>query len=662
MTVGTSASISDLAALGAHFVRLRDKVPSGYGKCVKGCNKPPGASHAEGCRSWKAVNLPASEALMLASEGRLGLVPASVGLYAVDVDAHEGSERRALTEGEVNAARVLWRMLFDGRESGVQRTASGGAHLLFRVKAGKSAQVSWQCRVDRKSPVLVEGDTRHDRGYIAVYDVDAVAGAACDNDASELSLPSNPKSDLGRYARAAGLCVEPSGNRHNYMVSGVMKDVMSSAIDEPEAWLTASELCWSDDDALKQVRDAWQSAVDKAGPPDASGWRQSSAPAGAGALCAVDHGLESRERVASACALVGDLRVFDGDLHVLDGDGVWIASDDARSDVRGRLFEAGVCHQCLNGLTAGVHLRMKMAGREVKSELPASFLIDGRVHVVDTLGRTAERMGFDDVLPLHRIREVEPSDLCIYRPTFDIGAYREVRSSTPSLAEDVLLAQSFGMHECCIGWLLRWMSRACESPEKLSPFVLADTNAGKGTFSSMFDAVLSENAVLSFGGEEADMYLGEDFQMSVFVVGDEVQDTRDQGWSMMKVRTGGGRAVKRGMRRKGPSRRSRASLIVMAERGNMTFHGRFKGGWDRSRFAYFVAPFANKLGYADRMRLQSADALSHFWWRVLTSDSEPSPDNLRECGHMRRSRDAVGAALSSEKMRLAISDEGFLIC
>lgn len=661
------AAISDLIALGAHFVRLADdKRPSGYGR---------------GADGWKSVRLERPEVESLWSRyaercgevggvapPSLGVVPSSIGLFAVDVDGEDHAEA---TPGEVNAAKLAWGYVVGGSSvyvapAGVQKTMSGGAHLFYRVasEGNRIRQFSWRLspRSNVRSPELVlsRGDTRYESGYVCVYDLGAVADAACDNDvapATGLRLDGTAtERELRRYYYPAQIASEISqGARHSKLTGGMGASVSANAVDCVDPWLTAAELSgWlSEPGARAEIESVWRWVVEQEGrKPDASQWEAGFSKAqsrvAAEERCVLVHDADADVRVAAALDLLGGrVREFDGSTFEMDVDHVWRdvqlgAGGGIKDSIHAYLTQAGVCRACMApgaGLVVSLHQRIRSGGNQQQSPGYPALLTGGAYCVVEPLSAMQMRLGVADAPAHRRLRPIEADDLCTYRPELDIGVEDPSRLSMPSRVESELLHGTFGMMDCCIGWLLRWLSRGLEGPGKDVVFVLADSNTGKSTLAEVVARAFGSPAVFTTDGGSFDRYQTGDLQQSVFAFVDEAQNMTDEMWKALKGRVGGVRAVPRRMHSSGRSTPSRMSALLLAEREAMDF-GAHRGelrtaGWHRNRFRYLLARgTAHTLSSSQRSELLSPRSVGHFVWRVLSTP----PEAREECAHMGMAR------------------------
>lgn len=342
--------------------------------------------------------------------------------------------------------------------------------------------------------------------------------------------------------------------------------------------------------------------------------------------CALDHDADGIERVRDALRLLsGRVDHFDGALHLLGEDNVWTRSDSELTDLRGAMSELDLCWQCVNGVGNAVRTRLAERGVGQESVLPVAFLRSG-VPVVDML----------PVAPEHR---------CTWRPTEELGAppASVVRLSA---LEELVLVGALGLEECCCRLLLSWARRALACSQRQVPVVLAEPGAGKSTLIDALTWAVPRDAVTDVTGSMPDRYSGARMQLSAFVMVDEAQDLDKAGFSALKGVVGGGRRMLRAMRHVGPSRASRASVLLAAERDAMTFGRHWEGGWmDRARF--FVGGQRPGLTREGREEVRSDRA--YLAWRVLLAEPGEAFD---ECRHLQMGRSVVEAAMKTKHRRI----------
>ena len=110
----------------------------------------------------------------LAGAALVGVIPASVGLVAVDVDtdgmpAYTSAEMARRREGVEQAI---------GEPLATCKTPSGGGHMFYRSPDGEVRNRKW-----------LHGDVRGSRGYVIVWDVTALLYAAAGRQHGRRSRP-----------------------------------------------------------------------------------------------------------------------------------------------------------------------------------------------------------------------------------------------------------------------------------------------------------------------------------------------------------------------------------------------------------------------------------------------------------------------------------------
>ena len=149
-TKTVKTDLERLLDLGAHLVPVRDKIPM--------------------TKSWQ--NNPATLADVQAHElvgGDFGLVPASLGLAAVDIDLPEAMKRTAAgREHADSGARAVAEHL-GAKPLGSQRTASGGLHLFYAAEPAGNRK--WTLSE-------FQGDIRSAKGQVVIYQAGRVLAAA----------------------------------------------------------------------------------------------------------------------------------------------------------------------------------------------------------------------------------------------------------------------------------------------------------------------------------------------------------------------------------------------------------------------------------------------------------------------------------------------------
>lgn len=402
-------AVDALLSVGAHFVKLRgdlSKAPVGKGwQQFENRLK----SRAEIVELWETYAQRREAVGLREAAPTLGIVPASVGVFVVDVDAlgpsDDAGRKAALTAAEERAARVAWSSAF-GRcradevadPSSEQRTLSGALHLLYRVERPSALPatlpVKWHLtprtlpsltglEVDKgehaevKALALCGGDMLYTGRQAVVYDLSAWLDAAMvdegDYDDDEKQNPKVVRLPdrverleyvLRRYYEASKLAtIDAGGERHNVMLAGVMRSVGANAMSSPASFELAAHLNgWSSEpgeNALRQIDDAWRGAVEKSGAPDESKWQQgfSKRQQSKGAVsteesCVLSHDAEKRNRNDAANELLqGRIRVFNGSFYQLDSNMIWsnigLALLSVKSAIASDLTDAGVCRRCL---------------------------------------------------------------------------------------------------------------------------------------------------------------------------------------------------------------------------------------------------------------------------------------------------------------------------
>lgn len=140
-------AIRRLYEAGAHFVLCNaNKHPIG-----KGWNKPG--------------NRPRLNAVVphIAGNGLIGIIPATVGLIAIDIDRDVEASVSEITESF-------------GPPVAMQRTPSGGAHMFYPAAKGRGGNAVWG--VSTEDPSKQRGELRQSyAGQVCVYDAQAIADA-----------------------------------------------------------------------------------------------------------------------------------------------------------------------------------------------------------------------------------------------------------------------------------------------------------------------------------------------------------------------------------------------------------------------------------------------------------------------------------------------------
>ena len=597
----TTGQIEDLLELGAHFIQL--------GAGTDG--KAPSVG-----RSWLAYKPDFDAVSGMARAGILiGIVPASVGLIAVDADGPKSSNgKQPLTTPQKHATGVAWTELLGVREAGSAITRSGGLHMFWQLEHPQDVhQPNWEVMSDGKR--IVGGETRGNRGYVVVWDIAAIHQAATRNTRKALwSTDYNDtkrlSAQLSRAGRAAAWCAEAPGTHHNTMVEGVAKDVSSGALMDASAWQDAAErIGW--DGAGKEVDDAWNGAVDKYGlapyddwNPRSTAWRKSRKDADryeAAVRCALRHGDDESVGEQVLALLDGQMRWFDNRLFSANG-ALWYPED--RLDLQGLIADIGICRFCANGAWSATWRRLKNAGRNITSKRPAPFLSNGQVVRIDT----------------GEIRVMTKEDLCVWMPTIDIGAAPPYMPNGLSELEQKLFIETWGLDKADCDEFMGFLARGLTASQRQAVLILADPDAGKSTMLEALSRMLSDEAVLAVGGEELDRYYGALASTACFVVVDEAQDMEPKAYKMLKVRTGAGRAAQRAMHQAEGSRQSRSTLLMAAERKRFKFGAHMRGGW-MSRLKVFVQRTNNIITREERDYLLRPESIKQLAWRVLQAAS-----------------------------------------
>ena len=601
------ATLHQIAARGGHLIRLHgDKTPSGYTKCrcdqLANTREPGLKGHGKDCNSWLANPMSADD--IDRWDGLVGLIPATVGLMAIDIDS--GIKDTAPSKEELIAARVAWQSLLGIAPRGFQGTQSGGRHDLYGMqKAGAIGNRSWVMAGRDDLERLCGGDVRAGRGYIVLWGPAQVL-KAMDTPGGSAVWQKTTDKDLARFAGAAGLAFIPNGQMHDYIVKMIASDCKSGAMPNPDPWILAAKLTgFAADGGIEEVRKAWDTAKSKYGQGAEADWTPNIT-----SICPLPHGDNIRAIEVAADMLRHRLRWLDDRFMIASKEEpIWIPSD-LRAQ-RGVAQSIGVCRECMQSIFDGVLLKISERDRRLETARDATFWLDGEIV------RIGKGRGRD------RIRKAYHDDLLRWEPRSDL-------SGGPG--EDEPMIVSGGMRTLWqlddgeIAWMQSWMSRSLDGPQRRGPFIVGRSSIGKSVLQSAVLKGMPYGSVEIMSGKDVDRYAGEDLMKAIFVFMDDAQLIPDDGWAMAQARSGGAASRVRAMKKSDPSRRSESSLGVIAEGPYMGFDERFKRrhGWD-NRLAYLFAQGDQDAWGASWMDMILSDEQVRIlmWW-IINGDNDTS--------------------------------------
>ena len=643
-----TAQIKDLYQLGAHFIRLDDdKRPIGYRNCE--CPKlasvaQKGLKHHEpGCRSWLAQRLDAEAASSW--EGLIGIIPGSIGLMAVDID---GSNHSKADISELQAARIVWQSRLGVAPVGSQRTRSGGMHDLYRVSnADKVGNFAW--KIEYQDDRICGGEVRGTRGYIVVWDWDALHEAAF-SEGGDCEWPRFSPSELSRYAAVAALPRHKEGGRHEHMIAGIASDVSTGALTSPDAWYLAAEVCGFDRallDGGKEIRQAWDSAVRKYGQGEWSGGR--SRAASMITTCPLPHG-DVGESIEQAVELLRTrLRYIDGDFKVTDGILPRWRKADWHSR-RGAMQSVGICDKCMRSVGEAILYMIHNRDGQTRSSRAVTFWMDGR------LVKVGKGHG------LSRLHEAKFDDLLRWEPQIDLIGPGDDDEEEPMIVS--AMRSIWGLLDEEVDWLRRWLSRALDSPQRRGPFIAGRSGIGKSLFQSVMVSGMPYGSVEVMSGKRVDRYAGEDLMKAIFVFMDDAQNIGDDGWDMAQSTSGGMPGRVRAMQKSDPTAPSESSLAIMGEGAYMVFGRRFgRGtGWD-NRVAYLLALGDKEAGEGPWARMISSEEQVRRTMRWILSGDNSDTDILTtaDTARMHDWRGLVHSAAEQPKGAVVMDIDGGII-
>ena len=642
-----SPQISDLYHLGAHFIRLDDdKRPIGY----KSCECPNLArvtqkglkGHLPLCRSWLAHRLSGLQADQW--EGLIGIIPGSIGLMAVDID---GVDHKAPSPSELIGARIAWQSHLGAPPVGFQQTRSGGRHDLYRTSnADKVGNLAW--KIEYQGDRVCGGEVRGSRGYIVVWDIDALHEAAFSED-RVIAWPKWSVNALSRYAAAAALPRFKDGGRHEHMIAGIASDVSTGALTSPDAWYLAAELSGFDralQDGGKEIRQAWDSAVRKYGQGEWEGGRERSASIIT--TCPLPHG-DAGASIEQAVDLLRDrLRYIDDRFKMTSGViPVW--RNAGRAQQKGHLQAAGICSKCIRDIGEAILNEIEHQGDEVRSVRSVTFLQDGKVVKV------GKGHG------LARLQEARFDDLLRWRPRIDLSG-PGWDDDEPMLVGAMRTIWGLGEHE--VDWLRRWLSRSLDAPQRRGPFILGRSGIGKSLFQAVMMHGMPYGSVEVMSGKRVDRYASEDLMKAIFVFMDDAQNIGDDGWDMAQSTSGGMPGRVRAMQKSDPTMLSESSLAVMGEGAYMEFDRRFRRGtgWD-NRVAYLLALGDRPTGQGPWARMISSEeeVRRMMRWMLAGDNDDIDIATTADTARMQDWRGLVHHAAEQSKGAVVMDVDGALV-
>ena len=669
--VDVRSIFSDLCAAGAVFVPLRRE---GKAKVVAsekcGCDLPNAfarAGHQPGCRVVYAdANVMSAEsAMLLYSQSTpdrplLGLVPASLGLFAFDVDA--SIEGEYPTVGDINAGSFMVRCFMGRSSDGRVTTLKGGSHLYFNAS---NVGGEWQSNKKLVAKLFVSGDglpdvsgsvtaridTRNANGYVAIYNIYPIYDAWS---ADAVRFPALREWDFFRPQRAAALFQPmPDGcSRHDFVRNATLRDYYEGALDGSGVWKDAWTLAFpADADRVGEVDRAWDKAPNycegrgirvrafESWRTGVSEGRASSkvARAASDALgCVLDHGADAESRVAVMLDMLPDLAYMDDRYYTLDGV-IWESHDRPWEEVRGMMARRGVCRHCEYGLINAVMTDVRRAGRGVRTNRWVTFFRDGEVVCVDPSG--GEGIG--------RLRVAKAEDRLRFRPRFDLSG--PMPEGDPALVRESW-KDTWHRDEDDCQWVRRMLSRALNEPQKQGWMVSAFSDAGKDTFQDSFAKGLPEDAYEEMAGADVESYAAEDLMRAAFVVLDDAQEIEPKGFGMALSRAGGGQGRVRSMHRSKSSRASESTALLFCEGMGMSYGRRFaKGGGWSNRVAHWVVGKPDGFAKDPRFkrRMESDENVRHLWLWIISGSSSEEPELMAEPSAMRADRERVWQSIKS---------------
>lgn len=696
-----------------------------------GGSKPPHVGPDDVLRRYRKYEARVDKHGFENARPMVAVVLSTIGLAGVDIDPKDVDGKRIpVTQAHVSATRLAFGCWIGGdrgasfaEDTGIiLRTMNNGAHLLWRVNPTEGnvieKQGNWNWSLTPRAKVLpgayddeylASGDFRYDGGYIALYEggIEGVCQAAYGEGPShDLTRPESGRvsTDLRRYWAPAKLATASPGERHTVLASTTMTAALSDAVDNADSFHHAAQLIgWSVNDPHetgnpeREIDDAWASAVskstdDKGRPPDAAQWqsgvrkRDQHRRGIVEEPCVLsDRHDDYDDRNAEAFALIdGRIRAFEFARYELKPDNAWDKLENAsavNSRIQAMLSDAGVCRKCLStqsGMVQSVLKRIEADGMDTLSPLRMAFLVNGVIHVLDTMDELADRLGYgiEDIDAHERLRPCVPDDLNIYRPALDIGPLDPQLMNTPCKTEHAMV-NHLGFEVADVAWALRSISRADRGASKRVLFIMADAGSGKSTIITVIKKIFANNAAVSYGGRGVEKYQMGTMQRATFVFVDEAQNVDRNAWGDFKDRIGGAEAVPREMYAAPQPRESRMTAMMLTERRAFDFgmHNAelMQEGWSDERITPVISKFRNRMPGHVRDELLSDAEAKHLAQRIIATD----PDHKNESDthgtpRMCADRDYIkmlwrlklieaNGKKGAIEMRIEITDDGRLI-
>ena len=341
---------------------------------------------------------------------RLGIIPASVGLTAVDCDA-----RYLHGEAARDAAQAKL-----GEPLAAVRTPGGGWHLFYKAPdRGAVANHGW-----------AYGDLRGSRGYVVVYDADAIMHAASEAGAADApDLAKLPQRPIWRNWKTFQKLAKATEGERNDALNAFVFDAASHGLEHravSEARHLASVAGLSEAEINRTIRSGLDKGHAAAGadaeqPRPAPGEAAEPAPADAEPAPrrwrwlsdvgqtpadgppAVAHGLlwrgrftilHSREKVGKSTLVGHALAAVTCGGEFLgqptEAGRVLLVTEEAAEDVHSRIVQAG-------GDAGRIAVMPPAALADVEGALNDPDLADVRAVCVDTLSALASASGEDDM-------------------------------------------------------------------------------------------------------------------------------------------------------------------------------------------------------------------------------------------------------------------------